>query len=116
MKNLNKNAYAVVEYVVLFIIIVSAFLVMRHFMQNGINGNWGKTGQSIAYGRQYDSQRTIECSYDMQSNLWYDRYCYDSMTQQKCSGGDTACQESIITGTCQMSSCNEANNKQTAEF
>jgi hypothetical protein len=102
MKILNKKAFSVVEYTVLFIIIIGAFLIMRNYMQRGIFGMWGKAGQSFAFGRQYDSQKTIECSFDEQSNLWYDRNCFLSLSNQQC---DTVCQEGIMNSSCQTDSC-----------
>ena len=78
MKILNKKAFSVIEYAVLFIIIIGAFLLMRDRIQRAIFGNWGQAGQSFAFGRQYDPQKTIECSFDEQLNLWYDRNCAES--------------------------------------
>ena len=109
-KILNKKAFSVVEYTVLFVIIIGAFLVMRNYIQRGIFGLWGQSGQSFSFGRQYDPQKTIECAFDEQSNLWYDRNCFLSLSNQQCSSGDTVCQEKIITGgSCSASSCNELN-------
>lgn len=96
-----------VEYVVLFVIIVGAFLIMRNYIQRGVFGTWGQTGQSFAFGRQYDSQKTIECGFDDQSNLWYDRNCVQS---QCANAADPNCPESIITGgSCKASSCAQMN-------
>ena len=95
MKIFNTKAFSVIEYAVLLIIVIGAFLVMRNYMQHGIHGMWGQAGQSFAFGRQYDSQKTIECSFDDQSNLWYDRNCFMTLRQQ-CAVGDSACEERII--------------------
>ena len=110
MRLLNKKAFSVIEYAVLIVIIIGAFLVMRNNIQRGIFGMWGNSGQSFAFGRQYDSQKTVECSFDEQSNLWYDRNCFESLNNQECSIGDTACQESIMSGACQTSSCSAVSN------
>lgn len=110
MKIFNKKAFSVVEYVALFVIIIGGFLIMRNYIQRGIFGVWGQTGQSFAFGRQYDSQKSIECSFDDQSNLWYDRNCFDSLKSQNCSSGDTVCAEQIITSnSCPDSSCVQLN-------
>ena len=106
MKIFNKKGLAVAEYIILFVIILSAFLMMRHYLQNGIYSSWGKAGQTFGFGRQFDPQKTVECSFDEVSNLWYDRNCFDSLTNQQCSIGDRVCQEAIITnGSCSASSC-----------
>ena len=104
MKILNKKAFSVVEYTVLFVIIIGAFLVMRNYIQRGFFGQWGQSGKSFAYGRQYDPQKTIECSFDEQSNVWYDRNC----AQAACKG-DSSCIEGVVSS-CQTSSCNSVNN------
>lgn len=99
-----------VEYAILIIIIIGAFLVMRNYMQRGIFGNWGQTGQSFGFGRQYDPQKTIECAFDDESNLWYDKNCYTSlMTNLDCSTGDTVCEGIITGGSCASSSCGQLN-------
>jgi hypothetical protein len=98
-----KKGFSVVEYVVLFVIIISAFLVMRTHMQRGIYSMWGQAGQSFAYGRQYDPQKTIECAFDEQSKLWYDHNCYQSLSPS--CNGDTTCQEKIMSGQCRSTIC-----------
>jgi len=109
MRILNNKAFSVIEYAVLLVIVIGAFLIMRNYIQRGIFGFWGQTGQSFAFGRQYDSQKTIECSFDEQSNLWYDRNCFETK-RQTCTIGDTVCEEGIITsGTCGASSCGKMN-------
>lgn len=110
MKILDKKAFAVIEYVVLFVIIILAIVVMKNYVQNGIFSLWGQSGQSFAFGRQYDPQRTIECSFDQQSGLWYDENCFQSLSNQICPSGDMACQETVKTGQCQASSyCTQLN-------
>ena len=99
-----------VEYTVLFVIIIGAFLVMRNYIQRGIFGLWGQSGQNFAFGRQYDSQKTIECAFDEQSNLWYDLNCFRSLSNQECSSGDTVCEEGIMKSNCQTASCSSASN------
>ena len=90
----------------LFVIIIGAFLVMRNYMQRGIFGTWGQTGQSFAFGRQYDSQKTIECDFDEQTNVWYDHNC----AKAQCPNGDINCIEGAVAG-CQTNSCSSANNQ-----
>jgi hypothetical protein len=106
MKMLNKKAFSVVEYTVLFIIVVGAFLIMRSYIQRGIYGEWGRSGQSLAFGRQYDPQKSIECGFDEQSNLWYDHNCVES----QCLSGSPSCMENVIAGgSCAASSCAQLN-------
>jgi hypothetical protein len=105
MKILGKKAVSVVEYIILIIIIISAFVVLRTNIQQGIYGLWAQAGQGFAYGRQHDSQQTIECSFDAQSNQWYDRNCYQYYIVNDGCAGNAICEEDIITnGTCGVGS------------
>jgi hypothetical protein len=111
MKLLNKKAVSILEYVVLFIIIISAFLIMKNYIQRGIYGKWAQAGQSYAFGRQYDAQKTIDCGFDPQSNTWYDYNCFTYFATTLGCNGDPVCDESIITGpSCTASSCSQLNN------
>jgi hypothetical protein len=111
MKILNKRAISIIEYSLLFIIVIGAFLIMKSYIQRGIYGKWEQAGQSVAFGRQYDPQKTIECSFDDQSNQWYDRNCYDFYAKNNECNGDVSCQESIInSAVCSASSCTQLNN------
>ena len=101
MKTLNKKAFSVVEYTVLFVIIIGPFIIMRTYIQRGVFGMWGQSGQSFAFGRQYDSQKTIECDFDEQSNVWYDHNC----AQSQCNGVSD-CIESAV-ASCQTNSCSQ---------
>jgi hypothetical protein len=102
MNILNKKGMSVVEYAVLFIIIIGAFLVMKNYIQRGMFGSWGQAGQTFAFGRQYDPQKTIECGFDEQSNLWYDQHCFNN---SNCTVGNTSCEEG-----CSASSCSQINS------
>ena len=85
--------------------------MMQGYIQRGINGNWGQTGQSFAFGRQYDSQKTVDCAFDGQSSNWYDHNCYEFYINAYACEGNTDCEENIIiNGTCGPSTCNELNN------
>ena len=104
-KIFNKKAFSVIEYVTLLVILIGAFLVMRNYIQRGIYGAWGQSGQSFGFGRQYDAQKTVECGFDGQYNVWYDRNCFK--TQSNHCQGDTSCDEGVITsGVCTSPSCN----------
>jgi hypothetical protein len=103
MKTFNKRAFSVVEYTVLFVIIIGAFLIMRNYIQRGVFGMWGQSGQSLAFGRQYDPQKTVQCDFDEVTNVWYDHNCAAS----QCPNGDSNCIEGAVSG-CRTSSCNQA--------
>ncbi|MBF0511190.1 MAG: hypothetical protein HQL13_02565 [Candidatus Omnitrophica bacterium] len=72
---LNHKALSILEYMVLLICVITAFIIMKDAIQRGFFGVWAKTGQSFAYGRQYDAQRTVDCVYDPAVG-WYDNNCF----------------------------------------
>ena len=88
MKIINNRAFAILEFALMFIIVIGAFIIMRNYIQRGAYGNWHKAGQAFAFGRQYDSQKTIECDFDQTYNQWYDRNCFIYLSAQNCSNGD----------------------------
>ncbi len=100
MKSLNKKSFSVIEYTVLLVIIIGAFIIMRNYIQRGVFGMWGRSGQSFAYGRQYDPQKTIECDFDERTGVWYDHNCAAS----QCPNRNITCIEGAVIG-CQTSSC-----------
>ena len=111
MKITNKKAISVIEYSILLIIIIGAFYAMKSHIQRGIFSPWAKAGQGLAYGRQFDSQKTIECGFDDQSGRWYDRNCYQYYINNNACNGNEVCQEGIILGgSCSTSACNQLNN------
>ena len=108
---LNKKGVAIIEYTLLFIIIIGAFLVMRNYIQRGVYNNWARTGQSLAFGRQHDAQKTIDCSFDEQLNKWYDHNCYNYYIEKNKCKGDIACEKEVINSNeCRVSSCEQLNN------
>ena len=104
-KILNNKAFSVIEYALLFVIIIGAFLIMRNYIQRGLNGTWAKSGQTFGFGRQYDPQKSIECAFDEQANVWYDHNCFENYYKQNCLSGNNTCEEGIITGSCQTDTC-----------
>ena len=93
MKILNKKAFAVIEYAMILIIVIGAFLVMRSYIQRGIFGMSARAGQSFAYGRQYDPQKTIECGFDGITGSWYDTNCFKNAG---CALGNASCEQSCL--------------------
>lgn len=116
MKNFNKKAFSVIEYAVLIVIIISAFLILRDYIQRGIYGMWHGAGKSIGFERQYDPQKTIECAFDEQSNRWYDRACFEQYVGNlttPCGSGDIDCEETAINAcvTAGLSECGKVVNE-----
>jgi len=102
MKIFKKQAFAVIEYVTILLIVMGAFLVMRSYIQRGIFSMHAKAGQGFAYGRQFDPQRTVECSYDGLTGIWYDENCFKAAN---CSLGGLACEQGCLTNSSCSSTC-----------
>lgn len=101
MRRVNKKAFSIIEYTILLVIIIGAFLVLRNYIQRGIYGMWGQTGKGFAFGRQYDLPKSVECAFDDISNRWYDRNCFEQGVGQAnppCGSGDYSCEGPIISG------------------
>jgi len=97
MRRLNNKAFSIVEYAVLFIIVIGAFVLMKSYIQRGLFGSWAQAGKGFSFGRQYDPQKTIECAFDDQTNQWYDRNCFKN---SGCTLGDYACESTCKANTC----------------
>ncbi len=70
----QRKAFAVIEYLVMVAIIVLTFITFRFYVQHGYQGQMARTGESFAFGRQYDPEDTIVCAYD---GFWYSEACYN---------------------------------------
>lgn len=66
------------EYLVVIIFILSAFLVFQKYIVRAISGRWKSIGDSWGHGRLYDPNKTTECKFDFRfTNQWYSKACYD---------------------------------------
>ena len=108
---MNAKGVSILEYIILCLIVISAFLIMKDYIQRGFYSKWAQSGQAYANGRQWDSQRSIDCAFDPQSKTWYDYNCFQYYATSQSCNGDPVCTEGIITGAaCQASSCSSLNN------
>ena len=111
MNILNNKAISIIEYTLLFVIISGAFVLMKDYIQRGVYSNWGKAGQSFAFGRQYDPQKSVECAFDDESGKWYDHHCYEEAIHRSSCNGNPECERNVITnGTCTKSTCDQLNH------
>jgi hypothetical protein len=102
MNTLNKKAFALIEYVMIFIIVMGAFLVMRSYIQRGIFGMSSRTGKTFAFGRQYDPQKTVDCGFDGITGSWYDNNCFKA---SKCTLGNATCEQGCLAGSSCANQC-----------
>lgn len=112
-----------IEYIILFVMFLSAILVMHKQVGRSFFGRWKDLGDTFGYGEQYDVNATVECGRYVprvfnvvtQQNvwgpdIWYEQKCFEcclytnSQTgnyQQSCQGffpssGLAACRNSTL--------------------
>ncbi len=55
----HKQGKSVVEYMGLILVVAGAFLVLQFYISRAFHGRWKKTGESYAFGRQWDRTKTF---------------------------------------------------------
>ncbi len=79
LRRKRKYGQAVMEYLVLVIFLVSAFLVFQKYIVRAMSGRWKMVGDTWGHGRVWDPNKTEECLFDFRfTNLWYSKTCYDT--------------------------------------
>ena len=106
---MGVNGRAVLEYAIFMIIIITALLAMKGPIVRAFNGHWKVSGDSFAFGRQYDPQKTVECSFDAESNQWYDQHCYAYYVNSTGCNGNALCEQGVVTQ-CAATNCGKLNN------
>ncbi len=75
----RTKGQSLVEYVMLIVVVLGAFLVFQKYIARGFAGRWKSVGESMGQGRIYDPRLTTECIYDFQyTHRWYDQACFES--------------------------------------
>jgi len=99
MRSLNEKGFSVVEYAVLIVIVITGLFMMRGYIQRAIYGNWQQAGQSFAFGRQYDAQKSVACDYA--GGMWYDHNCFaNQMSRTNCVADGVGSCESAARASC----------------
>src|SRR3989338_993413 len=77
----KKKATATLEYVMLIVFVLGAFVVFNKYITRAMAGRWKSIGESFSMFRQYYPKSTIRCAYDyVYLNVWYNADCFE----QKC--------------------------------
>ena len=99
----NRYGQSLIEYMVLIILIVGAFLVFGKYIVRSFSGRWKTVGDSLGSGHLYDPQKTLECAYDTRYTFeWYNLVCYEENCITDChtmAGTDADCQACITSCT-----------------
>ncbi len=83
----KHRAQSTLEYVVLLIFVMGAFLVFQKYIVRGFSGRWKSVGDSWGNGRLYDPKKTVECANDMfndRENVWYNVPCFEAACVDSC--------------------------------
>ena len=73
----RKTGVSALEYTLLISVILFTILSFQKYLVRGFAGRWKVAGDTFGFGKQYDPQKTIECTYSEDYNKWYDKACYD---------------------------------------
>jgi hypothetical protein len=96
MKIKSNNGANILEYIALILIIVSAYIVMKEVISRGLFSKYKSSGESFAFGRQYDPKTTTVCKEDVVSfnpdgsageTIMYDEDCYHARVSRPVSEG-----------------------------
>lgn len=92
---------ATVEYVVVLMFVLGAFLIFQKYAVRGFSGRWKGVGDSFGGGQIYDPNLTTECAVDTRyPDDWYDAKCFKQKCRSLCFGvnytsAPAACQACI---------------------
>ncbi len=100
------------EYVVVLMFVLGAFLIFQKYVVRGFSGRWKAVGDSFGEGQIYDPNLTVECAVDTRyPNDWYDTKCFKQNCQTLCFGvnyaADPAACQTCITVTCANTLCDD---------
>lgn len=73
----NRKAASMVEYTMLLVILIAAFVAGRQYVLRAFAGRWKASADSFGYGMQYHPKKTADCTWSKDFGKWYDDACYD---------------------------------------
>ena len=99
----NIKAFSTLEYILLTTITLLALYFFRGYIVRGLSGKWKSVGESFAFGRQYDPNKTTECAFETSLQKWYDITCFDSFN---CKPGQKDCELPAVVK-CETMACSQ---------
>ncbi len=51
---INRRAASIIEYSLLFAVVVAAIIGVQFYLKRAISGSWRNAADTFGYGRQYD--------------------------------------------------------------
>jgi hypothetical protein len=109
----NRRAYSVLEYLVIFVVVIAALLVLGSYIHSAMQGQFRTAGATMADLRQHETS-SQDCAYDDQLGIWYSVACVDNGWGTNCryAGVDNVnmraeCRSNPCNGQCPFSCCQE---------
>ena len=81
---IHQRGTSTIEYATLILIVLGALFVMTPLMSRAFNGKWKTAGDTFGMGRQYQANRTNDCTYaqiNADYGAWFDSTCYHQAIQ-----------------------------------
>jgi hypothetical protein len=104
---MNNKGMAILEYALLFLILIGAYQTMQFYISRAFQGQFKKSGDSLGMGRRYDPKATAECAYTQYNSdygFWYNDTCLESIN---CGPRDYNCEDQAMSVTCKTDFCCE---------
>ena len=92
----KKSAVSTLEYTFLIVIIIMAILATQKYIVRGFAGRWKQLGDSFGMGKQYDPQKTLECTFSADYNQWYDKHCFEQQWNATFPSNMSGCVSSCL--------------------
>ena len=97
LKRSKKNGQSTLEFIVVTMVVILAFMTMQRVIVRGISGRWKTAGDSLS-SRQYDPNTSLDCRFDSQfgTDVWYNFDCfYERCDCESMAASNTTCRECI---------------------
>ena len=75
-KQNSTTGSAVLEYTIVFSVVLLAFITMHKYFYRGMAGQWKRAGETFDM-KQFSPGKTVECRYSPDMNVWYEVSCYE---------------------------------------
>lgn len=77
MKIYKRQAFSILEYIFVLLLVISSLIVMGAYIHRGMQGQYRRAGESFSDFRQHDPHASQDCNYDDQLGIWYSEKCFD---------------------------------------
>ena len=78
LRNKQRRAFAVLEYVMLVLILLMGLVGFRIYIERGFQGQFRKAGESFGFLRQYNPGASRDCAFEPSLGIWYETGCFNN--------------------------------------